>query len=139
MTGYRGDRECLVGLAKERSPRCLEVLLTRKGGAGWVKEIANSVQLLVAVRFRTGYGELKDISKPLRIVVSLLRCNSAEAGAKQWALGEDRNCVNCKPAGSELICTTQGQDGGVVLNDSMKTLAQNPVMVQIETKQEIFG
>lgn len=82
---------------------------------------------------------MKDISKPLSLVISLPRFNSTEAGVKQWALGEGRCHVNCKLAGSELICTTQGQDGGVVLNDSIETLAQNPVMVQIKTKQELLG
>lgn len=114
------------------------MLLTRKGDAQWVKTIAGSAQLLTAVRCRAGCEESKGISKPLSLVKSLPRCNSTEASEKQWASGEDRLRVKCKLAGSELVCTTQGQDGGVMLNDSMKTLAQHPVMVQIEAKWEFF-
>lgn len=76
-----GDRECLSGLAKERSPTCLQVLCTTKGDAPWVRKIANSVQLLLAVRFRAGCEGLKDISKPLSLVMRLPRYNSTEASA----------------------------------------------------------
>lgn len=39
------------------------VLHTRKGDEPWVKKIADGVKLFIAVRFRAGSGELKDISK----------------------------------------------------------------------------
>lgn len=46
-----------------------------------------------------------------------------EVSVKLCTLGEDMRSFSCKMMGSERICTTQGQDGGVMLNDSMKTLA----------------
>lgn len=39
------------------------VLYTRKGDELWIKKIADGVKLFMAVRFRAGSGELKDISK----------------------------------------------------------------------------
>lgn len=63
-----------LGLAKEKSPIHLQgvVLLTGKGHEQQVKKIADSAKLFIAVRFRAGYEELKDISKSLSLVINLL-------------------------------------------------------------------
>lgn len=51
----------------------LVLTFTRKGDEQRVKKIADSAKLFIAVRFRAGYEELKDIFKSLSLVINLPR------------------------------------------------------------------